>query len=205
MKYVSIVAALLLVACGKNEPPPAAPAAPPVAKAPVAAPLRAATKAEPLQAMPGALVNGDFEQAGVGGEIPGWSSSQHAGPTAFTMRVDAQGAYAGSGSLHVTRTQPSVYGSIAQTLDAKAFAGKTVELTAMLKTQNVGPKGWQLYINAGLPGTMRVADALSGDTPWQRVTVQVKVPPGARYLTVGATLRDAGDAWLDDVVLKTLD
>lgn len=208
MKYLPLVAALLLVACGKSAPPPAqTPASAPAQPnpTPVAAPLKSGPRSIDLAGMPDAVVNGDFEQAGVGDEIPGWTTMQHAGPSAFTIRVDANGAYAGNGSLHVTRTRPNVYGSLTQTLDAKAFAGKTVEFSAMLKTQGVGPKGWLLTINAGLPGTIRTSTELSGTTDWQRVSVQVKVPPSARLLTIGATLRDGGDAWMDDVSLKTLD
>ena len=173
--------------------------------APVAAPLQSAGKGAPLADMPSALVNAGFEQVGKGDEIPGWTEIQHAGPPAYTMRIDNDGAYAGHGSFHMIRTAANVYGSLTQTIDARKYAGKTVELSAMLKTRGVGPKGWCLFINANMPATIRNSDELSGDTNWQRASVQVKVPVEARLLTVGVTLRDAGEGWMDDVALKVVD
>jgi hypothetical protein len=189
MKQLAIMVAVLLAACGKSSPPAATPAARTDA---------AVTK----PALPGsAIVNADFEQTGSEGDIPGWISAQHAGPPSYTMRIDADGAYAGHGSFHITRTQPQVYGSLTQILDARAFAGKTVELSAMLKSRGVGAKGWALLISAKMPGTLRYSSELTGDSDWQRKSVQLQVPANAHQLLIGATLRDAGEGWMDDVRL----
>lgn len=210
MKYVPILVALLLAACGKAEPPPpaAASAAKPapaeaMAQSPVAAP---SAKAGPRIDKPGeVLVNPDFEDASTDGSIPGWTGSQHAGPPSYALSIDTTGAYAGHGSFHMVRTAVNTYGSLTQMIDAAKFAGKTVELSAMLKTKGVGPKGWLLLINAGVPGAIRNSSALTGDKDWQRVSVQMPIPKDARWLTIGVTLRDAGEGWMDNVELKTLD
>jgi hypothetical protein len=199
MKRLSMIAALLLVACGKNEPP-----APPA----TAAPMRAAPVARAANATnqpSGTLVNADFEQAAAEGSIPGWTMSQHAGPRSYEMRVDPADPYAGHASFHMTRTQPQVYGSLTQSLDAAAFAGKTVELSAMLKTHGVGPRGWGLFVSADVPGAMERSPGLTGDNGWTKETVRLNVPGNARNVTVGVSLRDAGDGWMDNVELKVVD
>ena len=119
------------------------------------------------------------------------------------MTIDSDGAYAGRGSFHMQRTQPQVYGSLEQTLDARAYAGKTVELSAMLKTQGVGAEGWKLYITAQMPGSMAYSTGLTGSTGWKRDAVQLRIPANAHQLTVGVTLLGAGEGWMDDVELKT--
>ena len=189
MKYLAIFAAALLAACGSGTPPPDAAAKPkpaPQASGPIST-----------------LANPDFEQIG-GDGIPGWVSVQHAGPPSYSMTIDSEGAYAGRGSFHMQRTQPQVYGSLEQTLDARAYAGKTVELSAMLKTQGVGAEGWKLYITAQMPGSMAYSTGLTGNTGWKRDAVQLRIPANAHQLTVGVTLLGAGEGWMDDVALKVV-
>jgi hypothetical protein len=189
MKYLTIFAAVLLAACGSSKPP---------------AETATKPKSVPQASGPGAaLVNPDFEQFG-GDGIPGWLSVQHAGPPSYSMSVDVDGAYAGRGSFHMRRTQPQVYGSLEQTLDARPYAGKTVELSAMLKAQGVGAGGWKLYVNAQMPGAMAYSNGLTGNADWQRDAVQLRIPANALQLTVGVTLLDAGDGWMDNVKLKVV-
>jgi hypothetical protein len=194
MKRLSILIALLLAACGRGAPQPQEAATAHVAKA-----------AEQLR-MPGsALANPDFEQTAADGSVPGWAKTQHAGPVSYDMRIDHEGAYAGRGSFHMTRTQPQVYGSLTQTLDARAYAGKTIELSAMLKTKGVGPRGWRLFINADMPGTLVYSPVLKGDSDWTRESVRLNVPAKAHQLTVGVSLLDAGEGWMDNVELRPVD
>lgn len=198
MKRLSMIAALLLVACGKSAPP-----APPAAAKSVP-PAPAAKAAAATSQSSGTLVNADFEQPAAEGSIPGWAMSQHAGPRSYEMRVDTVDPYAGHASFHMTRTQPQVYGSLTQSLDAAAYAGKTVELSAMLKTRGVGPRGWGLFVSADVPGALERSPGLTGDNGWTKDAVRLSVPGNARRLTVGVSLRDAGDGWMDDVTLKVV-
>lgn len=151
------------------------------------------------------IVNGDFEQTAGNGSIPGWNQLQHAGPKSYEMRIDPDGAYQGHGSFHMTRTQEQVYGSLVQNLDLSAYAGKTVELSAMLKTKDVGPKGWMLYLSASLPGKTQFSQPMTGTNDWQAQSVKLTLPADAHHITAGVFLKDAGDAWMDNVELKVLD
>lgn len=152
-----------------------------------------------------AVVNADFEQTAADGTIPGWTSMMHADPGAFLVRVDAEGAHQGRGGLHITRVHDEPYGMVAQDIDATPYAGKTLELSAMSKTRDVGAKGWKLLINGNAPGTLKYSAALNGTQDWQRQSVSLKVTPLVHKVTIGAILLDAGDAWLDEVELKVLD
>ena len=151
------------------------------------------------------VVNGDFEQTASDGSIPGWDQVQHAGEKSYEMRIDADGAYAGHGSFHMIRTKPQVYGSLTQNLDLRAYAGKTLELSAMLKSHDVGPDGWKLMVNGNLAGTLQYSPGLTGSTDWQRQSVTLKLPPNARRVTIGVTLLDAGEGWADNIEAKVLD
>ena len=194
MKYLPILAAVLLGACGKSTPPPPQT---PAAKAP---------SAVTRTSLPGsAPANPGFEQPATENGIPGWTQTQHAGAQAYSMTVDSEGAYAGHGSFHMKRTQVQEYGTLQQFLNARPYAGKTVELSAMLKSHGVGPQGWKLFVSAGLPGAMAYSKGLTGDSGWTRDSVRLKVPVRASELTIGVTLLDAGEGWMDDVTLKAVD
>ena len=193
MKYLTILVAVLLGACGKSTPPPQTPAA----KAPFAVTRSSLPASAP--------VNPDFEQPATESEIPGWTQTQHAGAKSYSMTVDAQGAYAGQGSFHMKRTQAQVFGTLQQFLDARPYAGKTVELSAMLKAHGVGAHGWKLIVSAELPGAMAYSKGLTGDADWTRDSVRLKVPARATELMIGVTLLDAGEGWMDDVALKPVD
>jgi hypothetical protein len=149
------------------------------------------------------VVNGDFEQAAHDHNVPGWSITQHAGPASYTSGIDSDGAFKGYGSFRITRTHEQVYGSIVQDVAVAKFAGKTIELSAMMKSENVGPRGWKLFVNA--PGKQVYSQGLTGTIAWKREAVKLELPANARTITIGASLLDGGTGWLDEVELRVLD
>jgi len=190
----ALIAAGLLLGCNNN---------PTDAGEKASARSRPKPAASARPATPTQIVNGDFEQTAGDGSIPGWSQTQHAGPKSYDMRIDPEGAYQGKGSFHMTRTREQVYGALTQDLDLSAYAGKTVELSAMLKTRGVGPGGWMIMLNA--PGLAKNSAQMTGDTDWQRQSISARLPANARHVVVGATLNDAGEGWMDDLQLKVVD
>ncbi|HTI96010.1 MAG TPA: hypothetical protein VL425_05795 [Rudaea sp.] len=194
MKHFSILAALLLAACGQGS-----------SQAQKDLPAPAPGNSAAPRTSGAALVNADFEQAGADDDVPGWFKTQHAGPSSYLMRIDPDEPYAGHGSFHMTRTLPQVYGSLTQTVDARPYAGKTIEVSAMVKSKGVGPGGWKLFVDAYLPGTLVYSPGMTGDTAWQKSSVRLKIPAIAQRLSVGVTLLDAGDGWMDNVELKVVD
>jgi len=149
--------------------------------------------------------NSGFEQTGENGTIPAWTPMMHADPASFRIGIDAENAHQGHSSLHIARVRNEPFGMIAQDLDAAPYAGKTLELSAMSKTRDVGAKGWKLLINGNAPRALIYSEPLTGTHDWQRQSVRLKLTPLVKKVTVGAILLDAGEGWLDDVELKVVD
>lgn len=149
------------------------------------------------------VANAGFEEPGSPDRIPGWTLSQHAGVAAYEMTQDATSPFAGRASFRMRRTQTQVYGLIFQEVPVDPYAGKTLELSAMARTADVGPMGWVLYVD--VPGGRETATPLTGTTDWRAVQVRVKVPAEAHKVSIGAMLLDGGTGWLDDVQLKVVE
>jgi hypothetical protein len=153
------------------------------------------------------LANAGFEEPVPRiGIIPGWIVSQHAGPLSYEMVVDDQVHAEGHASFRIKRVRAQVYGRIAQRVPIHNLDGKTVEISAMLKTEEVGNKGIVVQLTQEGRTTERATtDPVTGTQDFKQVTVQMKIAPGASELEVAATLRDAGTAWLDDVRVRVID
>ena len=148
------------------------------------------------------VVNGGFEQAADAATVPGWIIAQHAGVQAYEMRIDPATAAEGKASFRVRRLGNQVYGSVTQVVAAPVSAGKTLELSARIKTADVGPGGWMLFIDGA--GQRESKNAV-GTGDWHLVKVRLKLPAAVRDVTIGALLLDRGTAWLDDVRLQVVD
>jgi hypothetical protein len=148
------------------------------------------------------VANPGFEQAASGTAIPGWNISQHAGVQAFEMRVDTAAAAEGHASFRMQRLHEQVYGLVTQTVDVAQYAGKTLELSAKVKTADVGPGGWTLYLDSA--GARESAKATGTDN-WRTLKVRLKLAPQARTAEIGGMLLDRGTAWLDDVKLMVIE
>jgi len=149
---------------------------------------------------PIAVENGDFETTDPYGAVPGWMTLQHAGVPSYEMKIEPEAAHAGANGFRMTRTHEQVYGTLAQDIQfAKPLSG-TVELSAWLKSRDVGPEGWSLMIIAG--GQPEYSRALTGTTDWQHVTVRAALKPNSTSIRIGITLIDAGTGWADQVELR---
>ena len=187
-----ILAATTLVACGKAPAPAAPKPVPPPAAAPAAAPAGG-----------NLAVNGDFEQALTSeGMIPGWVKLQHGGDVSYEMAVEPAAAYSGKNGFRMTRTLEQVYGTLAQDITLPQPMSGEVELSAMLKTKDVGPAGWMLMIIADAPPVY--SQPLIGTTQWQKVTVRAPLKPNTTTFRIGVTLLDAGTGWADDIQVKAV-
>ena len=149
------------------------------------------------------VANAGFEEPGAPNRIPGWTLTQHAGVAAYEMTEDATTPFAGAASFRLRRTRPQVFGLLFQEVPIDPYAGKTLELSAMARTADVGPLGWVIYID--MPGGRETATPLTGTTDWRAVRVRVKVPDGTHKISVGAMLLDGGTGWLDDVKLNVVE
>jgi hypothetical protein len=157
-----------------------------------------------------ALVNPGFEMPMKAGEIPGWNQMQHAGALAYEMTTDTKQFHGGKHSFRMYRTIAQVYGSLEQKVSAAKLIGKTVELSAQLRTADVGKKGWRLILNFmsadGNSIAQKKSELMIGTSKkWQTISLQDKVPVATTWISVSVVLLDEGTGWLDDVRLRTVD
>lgn len=155
------------------------------------------------------LVNPGFEELSTGPKAPGWVPSQHWGPQKnYEWSVDTTAASEGKASYRIKRLSEQAFGMIQQVVRVDAFAGRTVEFSAMLKADDVGAEGWLLVVNVesrnAILDQFRSAPA-TGKQDWKRHSVRVKLPADVFELKLGVMLLDTGTGWVDDVKLRVLD
>ncbi len=156
------------------------------------------------------LVNPGFEMPMKAGEIPGWNQMQHAGALAYEMTTDNKQFHGGKHSFRMHRTVAQVYGTLEQRVSAEKLIGKTVELSAQLRTADVGKKGWRLILNFmsgdGNSIAQKKSEPMSGtSSKWQAISLQDKVPAATTWISVSVVLLDEGTGWVDDVQLRTIE
>lgn len=154
------------------------------------------------------LANPDFEEAMTGIEIPGWTSMQHGGEPAYEIVTDKRRPSTGKQAARITRFKEEYYGLIRQRLPAPQ-AGLIVELSADLRTDEVGPRGWRTFIHfedGGYTIGEVESEPMTGtQKKWQRVTIRGPVPAHTRSISIGVELLDGGTGWIDDVHLRVID
>jgi len=155
------------------------------------------------------LVNPSFEEPANGPRAPGWIPSQHWGPTRnYEWSVDTQTATDGKASYRIKRTSPQAFGMVKQGLSIQQYAGKTLEFSAMLKTDGVGPEGWLIVVDVeSRTATLEQlrSPPVTGKQDWKRHAVRFKLPADAAELKLGIMLLDEGTGWVDDAKLRIVD
>ena len=101
------------------------------------------------------------------------------------------------------------FGTIATSVDAKAFVGKEIRLSGYLKTKGVKRfAGFWLRIDGEKNETLFIENMQSrnikGDTPWKQYSIQTDVPAEVVSIYYGALLDDGGQLWFADVNLVNL-
>ena len=174
-----------------------------------AGPAGATDSATPMVATDIKLVNASFEEPANGSRTPGWFGTQHYGATRdYEWAVVTDAASDGKASYRIKRLRPQVFGMINQGVAVEEYKGKTLEYSAMMKTDDVGPEGWLLVVNIesrnALLEQVRSVPA-TGKHDFKRYSVRFKLPADAYELKLGVMLLDAGTGWVDDVKLRVLD
>jgi len=154
------------------------------------------------------LRNPGFEEPAALSKIPGWLQSQHVGAPgeiAYEMAMDSGATPESKQSLRVTRLINQIYGLVDQKVSVlPEDAGKILNFSALLKTQNVGPEGWLLVVNMNSAfSIIEQAKSLpvTGTSDWHRVSLRTLIPSGTVNVSAGFLLLDAGSGWADDATL----
>lgn len=155
------------------------------------------------------LVNPSFEAPANGARAPGWTPSQHTGPDRnYEWAVDSETATDGKASYRIKRLSPQVFGMINQGVIVAEHAGKTLEFSAEMKGQDIGPDGWVLVVNVENRNAILEqvrSTPVTGKQDWKRSVVRFKLPADAYELKLGVMLLDSGTGWVDDVKLRVVD
>jgi hypothetical protein len=161
------------------------------------------------------LTNPGFESKnpGEGGNPEGWVAIQHAGAESYDFALDSGQKHSGTQSMRIKKIGPEIYGTIMQVLDGARYAGKTVRLSAWIRTEAIPDgrnPGAGLVLAALRGGAFLAHDFMSrsrvrGTTDWQRYTVELKLPPATTRLELGAMLEGAGTLWVDDFELEVVE
>jgi hypothetical protein len=175
------------------------------------------------------IVNPGFESTkpGVNGNPEGWATFQHAGPVSFDFSLDSGQKKSGTQSLRIKRIGPEVYGSATQVVPAGAMAGKTVRLSAWVRTEvdkapsadgeggeaskgrkGRGPGAGLVLIavrgSSILESELMRKSQIRGTTPWTRYSIELAIPASATGVEIGAMLQGEGTLWIDDVELEVV-
>ncbi len=177
-----------------------------------AAPKGGAAGPPPTAPNPGtrvALVNPGFESTVVAprGDPEGWQTVQHAGVRSYLFSLDTDNPHSGARSLRLENVGQEPFGAVAQNVDARTYGGKTVRLSAWLRTRDARDDGAGLTLRALRGGNIAAYNFMfdapvKGTTGWTRYTITLPVPVGTTRLELGAMLRGNGSLWFDDVELE---
>lgn len=159
-------------------------------------------------ALPGiALANAGFEAPARSPNhcADRWDCNVHADPGSFSFVVEGRDAAEGRQAMCVTRVGKEPWATVTQAVRDRTRAGARLRLSLMLRlagTTGEGAGPWMVLHGPG--GRMlRHEQALRKATDgWQRVALEVEVPPGTEIVEVGATLEGPGRMCIDDVRLE---
>ena len=155
------------------------------------------------------LVNPSFEEPANGVRAPGWFPTQHTGPDRnYEWAVDTETASDGKASYRIKRLSPQAFGMINQGVIVAEHVGKTLEYSAAMKADDVGPDGWLLTVNIENRNAILEqvrSTPVTGKQDWKRSVVRFKLPADTYELKLGVMLLDSGTGWVDDVKLRVVD
>ena len=158
------------------------------------------------------------EPAAANGFPPGWWFIQHAGRPSFEFAIDDRAFKAGQRSLRIKRTGTEPFGLVLQGVKADRFRGKRVQLTALLRLDQVDAFGkGAMRDMSGAALMLRtqggVASALDdmrdrpmrGTKDWAVVRVEIDVPATADRVEFGAVLSGTGTLWATAFKLEVVE
>jgi len=129
-------------------------------------------------------------------------------PSSYRTGVDRAIAYEGRPSAYLQSNAPAVdgFGTMMQSIDAEAYAGKRIRLRALVESQDV--TGWAgMWMRVDKQKTAVAFDnmqdrAITGTHPWSTYDVVLDVPQDATSISFGVLLTSGGKVWINHVTLE---
>lgn len=142
-------------------------------------------------------------------EIPdGWYEVGDAGKSSYAITVGPDLGFKGSG-LSVTKIEngSGTFGGVGQAITTADYAGKTVRVTAYIRTENVADGYAGLWFRIDKGKDMLVLDnmndrGVTGTTNWQEYHAVLRVDPNATRMLFGAILTGSGTMYVDEFALE---
>jgi hypothetical protein len=143
------------------------------------------------------------------------SSQNPEGGRNYVGSVDHTTAYSGraSGVLASVTSNPYLSGTLCQRARASAYAGKTVEFSAYLKSRELGGSAGLWFRADAANGLVvafknawsrsQISQLLHGNTEWRKVQLVIDVPASAVALAYGVQMSGGGIVWIDHVQIET--
>lgn len=146
-----------------------------------------------------------FEQVVKGSNLP--QQWRNASPKGYKITTDSVEKHSGKRSLLIEKTDASQQDQAAPSIVIPAkYEGKTIELTAYMKFQNVQKNvNLMLRINDNDNQVLQFADLKNlktkGTDDWKQYRIILPLPKDARTITIWPLLAGTGKLWVDDVQL----
>lgn len=164
-----------------------------------------------------APANLGFENTEPGKPPAEWRPPSGIASASYDVVTSADNPDSGKNSAMIRRTPGPHYGetfgSVAQTIDAKAYQGQRVKLRAAVRTEVTGPGNqahlWLRVDKTGIgPDAVGFSDQMA-DRPitskeWRVVEIVGDVAKDAETINFGLALVGEGKAWLDSVSLEVV-
>ena len=121
----------------------------------------------------------------------------------YTIHKDTADAFEGKFSILLSRLNVVENGFAAAVYRLPLRqAGKEVELTGYIKTQDVIDGQAYFMVKTGklneLWSTEVTCEKRKGTSDWQKFSVSFPITEGAEYITIACKLTGGGSAWFDD-------
>lgn len=137
-------------------------------------------------------------------DVRGWAISG-LDPGAFRAERDTIVTHGGSVSARLESvSKPKGFATMAQCIEAAAYRGKRMRLSAYLRTQDVQKwSGIWVRVDDGERRAIAFDNmerrGLSGTTGWRRCEVVLDIPPEAAGICFGLMLVTEGKVWASDM------
>jgi len=145
--------------------------------------------------------------SGVGGSPPGWSFTN---PENYEVSlVKKEGGEGVIPLIRSRRPKTQGFAELMQSMDAAAYRGKRIQLSAILKSKDVELSG---NVFARISGnkseelfTRKSDPSLSGTREWNRYTIVFDVPENSSEIAIGLMLQGGGSIWADKFSFDVVD
>ena len=144
------------------------------------------------------------------GVVPGWILDGSSA-SSYVIGTDPAGGVNAGPAAYIKSTSEITdgFGTLAQMISASKYAGKRVQFSASVRTEDV--KGWAglwMRIDGGsgeiLGFDNMQSRPIAGTMPWKNYTVVLDAPQSASKIAFGVLIASSGRVWMDSVKIKVV-